>query len=65
MASSISYTIPGVILMNQLVEASNPRDDCVFTSSAAIATWRSGGSPRYIPIADAQVVRRRGDDNVD
>ena len=44
---SITYTIPGLPLLNQLVEASNPRDDCVFTSSAAIATWRSGGSPRY------------------
>ena len=42
MASSISYTIPGVILMNQLVEASNPRDDCVFTSCATLANALTG-----------------------
>ena len=35
---SITYTIPGVPLLNQLAEASNPRMDCVFTSNAALAT---------------------------
>ena len=42
MASSITYTIPGVTLMNQLVEASNPRDDCVFTSCAALVNALTG-----------------------
>lgn len=35
---TITYTIPGVPRLNQLLEASNPRMDCVFTSNAALAT---------------------------
>lgn len=40
--ASITYTIPRVALMNQLVEASNPRDDCVFTSNAALVNAYTG-----------------------
>ena len=39
---SITYTIPGLPLLNQLVEASNPRDDCVFTSCAALVNTLTG-----------------------
>lgn len=35
---TITFTIPGVPLLDQLKEASNPRDDCVFTTDAALAT---------------------------
>ena len=35
---TITYTIPGVPLLNQLEEASNPTYDCVFESNAALAT---------------------------
>ena len=35
---SITYTLPGVPLLDQLKEASNPTYDCVFTSNAALAT---------------------------
>ncbi len=42
MANPITYTIPGLPLLNQLAEASNPNDDCVFTSNAAIATAYTG-----------------------
>ena len=34
----ITYTIPGVPLLNQLKEESNPTYDCVFESNAALAT---------------------------
>lgn len=36
MANPITYTIPGMALLNQRVEVSNANDDCVFTSCAAI-----------------------------
>ena len=36
--SAITYTIPGVPLLNQLKEESNPTYDCVFESNAAMAT---------------------------
>ena len=35
---TITYTIPGVPLLNQLKEESNPTYDCVFESNAALAT---------------------------
>lgn len=35
---TITYTIPGVPLLNQLKEESNPTYDCVFESNAAMAT---------------------------
>ena len=34
--SAITYTIPGVPLLNQLNERENAREDCVFTSNAAV-----------------------------
>jgi len=40
--TAITYSIPGLALMNQLVEQSNPRDDCVFTCSAAVVTALTG-----------------------
>ena len=40
--ASITFTIPGVQLLNQLVESSNPRDDCVFTSCAALVNALTG-----------------------
>ncbi|HEU5347003.1 MAG TPA: hypothetical protein VFU63_00190 [Ktedonobacterales bacterium] len=40
--ASITYTIPGVRLMNQLLEPSNPRDDCVFTSNACLVNAYTG-----------------------
>lgn|SRR5690242_1848819 len=42
---AITYTIPGALRMNQLTEASNAQDDCVFVSCAALANWRSGDHP--------------------
>lgn len=36
--SAITYTMPGVPLLNQLNERENARMDCVFTSNAALAT---------------------------
>jgi len=36
MANPITYTIPGMALLNQRLEVSNANDDCVFTSCAAI-----------------------------
>lgn len=38
MTLDITYTIPGVPLLNQLKEESNPTYDCVFESNAALAT---------------------------
>lgn len=42
--ASITYTLPRFPLLNQLQEPSNPRDDCVFTSNAAIVRYFYGGN---------------------
>ena len=42
MANPITYTIPGMALLNQRLEVSNANDDCVFTSCAAIVRALTG-----------------------
>jgi len=42
--ASITYTLPRFPLLNQRTEASNPNDDCVFTSNAAIVRYFYGGN---------------------
>ena len=39
---AITYTIPRIVPMNQLIEASNANDDCVFTSNACLINAYTG-----------------------